>query len=74
MLDQVWLSEVLTFTLMVPAIMLTIVPLALSPSLTVSQVTPPSREWIMEARLPPAHTSFPRAFTKENSMVLLATG
>jgi len=53
-LAQLWLSEVFTCTLMVPAIMLTIVPLALSPSLIVSQVWPPSREWISEAWLPQA--------------------
>src|SRR6476659_610780 len=73
-LAQLWLSDVFTCTRIVPAIMLTIVPLALSPSLIVSQVWPPSREWIREAWLPPAHTSFPRAFTTENSMALLATG
>src|SRR5215471_17143711 len=47
--------------------MLTMFPVAASPSLTVSQVTPPSREWMMEAWLPPAQTSLPRAVTKENS-------
>src|SRR5215831_18572287 len=47
--------------------MLTMFPVAASPSLTVSQVRPPSREWMMEAWLPPAQTSLPRAVTIENS-------
>src|SRR5690242_8889224 len=47
--------------------MLTMLPVAASPSLTVSHVWPPSREWMMEAWLPPAQTSLLRAVTMENS-------
>src|SRR5689334_23365772 len=74
LLDQVWLSEVFTRTVEAPAMMATMLPVAAFPRCTVSQVVPASREWTRAAWLPPAHTSFPRAVTKENSMLSFVEG
>ena len=73
-LDHSWLSDVRTCMLRLPATISITLPEAASPSFTVSQFMPASREWITVAWLPPAHTSFPCALTAVNSTPDAAAG